>query len=189
MPKRETAAAASQSSRHTAKSKSAGRANLAKGHEANRERGRRAQEARERGEPTAGDRWAMLLDGRLTVAELSDKEIEKGRVRNIDGGFTGKGRKMPSHLFQQFMNERLKRERARIMDMQKVATETAKTLLLDDETPASVKAKLIALLWDRNLGRNPETVKVDVETGFAAMLREVLIDRGDLDAELADFDK
>jgi hypothetical protein len=150
---------------------------LAKGH------AKRAQAIKDN-PTTAGERWAMLLDGRLTVRDLTDKEIAKCKVKGR--GIAYSTRAMPSHLAAQFAAEQLRRAKRDILDLQTLATSVAKDLLVDPDTPPAVRTKIIDMLWDRNLGRNAEHVKIEADSGFAAALREVFVDRGDSAEDLAD---
>ena len=99
------------------------------------------------------------------------------KVRNIDGGFTGVKRTLPSHIAQAFRDEAIRREKERIMSALPTATKEAKRILEDPEAKDGDKIKLIMAIWDRNLGKNPEHVRVALDDPFDAALREVLVDR------------
>jgi hypothetical protein len=189
MAKRESPASSSRRGvdRHTEKSKAAGRKNLAKGRETMI---KRRAEAKANGAVPVGDRWAMLLDGRLSVRDLDDKEIKKMRPRGIDGGFSGRPRRLPSHIIQAFTDERIRRAKDGIAKVLPTAIEEAKRILEDPEAKDSDKIKVMAMVWDRNLGKNPETIRVQADDPFAAALREVVVDRdlADLAGEGIDLD-
>lgn len=167
MPERK--AGAKRTRRPTAAEISAGTANLAAGREA---MAKKRAEAKAKGGMKAKERWAMLLDGTLRYEDLSDKEVEKMRVRNADGTFGGKGRAMPSHIAQGFHNERVRRAEARLKKGLPAAMQAMENILKDPEAKDADKIKLIQIYLDRNLGKTPETIRIEGESPFDLMLKD-----------------
>lgn len=178
MPKRDATATPGQ----TAAQKAA----LAKGR-ANKLR--MSKEARDRGgNQTAKDRWAALLSGQLSMQELDDKEVSKMRVRNADGTFGGKRRHLPSHIYQQFQQEQLRRFHSKLRKGLDKVPEVIVDILLDPDANNSDRLKAAQMLQDRVLGKSPETVRIEGVSGFDKMLSDAIgIDRADLDEELKDL--
>lgn len=151
----------------TSKQRDAGRKNLAKGRE---RRAAQKAAAEAAGQARASERWAMLLDGRLKVSDLDDKEVAKMRVRSADGSFAGKGRAIPSHLAQQFRAEQVKRAEATIRKGLTTAVEEMQRILKDPEAKDADKIKVIQLYLDRSLGKTPETIRVQADDKFSDLL-------------------
>lgn len=131
---------------------------------------KRREEAREAGMTKSTERWAKLLSGTITVADLDDEEIRRMRVRGKDGGFSGKGRSMPSSIAQAFHQEAIKRANDRI----RTAAPEAVQALLDIGRNPDVKEgdRVRALMYvvDRALGKTPETVNIKSDDPWATTL-------------------
>jgi hypothetical protein len=84
---------------------------------------------------------------------------------------------MPSHLVKAFSDERLRRAREGIARVLPTAIEEARRILEDPEAKDADKIKVMAMVWDRNLGKNPEHVRVSVDSPWDTALGEVLVDR------------
>jgi hypothetical protein len=151
----------------TSAQREAGRANLAKGRARKAELAKAAKDA---GMPTAGERWSMLLDGRLKVSDLDDKEVEKMRVRGSDGTLSGRGRAIPSHIAQQFRAEQVKRAEASIRRGLRTAVAEMERILKDPEAKDSDKINVIKVYLERSMGKSPETIRVSVEDKFGDLL-------------------
>lgn len=136
---------------------------LAAGREAKR---KIARQALEEGRTTAGERWAMLLSGTLTVKDLDDKEVEKMRVKGKDGTFAGKRPKIPSHLAEEFQKEHLRRVMAKFRDGAKDAVEMLNKVVADDDEKTSDRLKAADMLLNRVFGRAPETIRVEAADKF-----------------------
>lgn len=149
------------------------------------ERGRKARaEMLKAGGESVSERWARLLDGSLTVRELSDEEIKKGKLKGR-GGSTSK-RSMPSHLVKAFGDERLRRANEGLARLLPIAVETYKQLMQDPEASAADRQRIAKDIIERNLGKTPDRIHLGADDPFGAALREVLIER-DLD-DLLDED-
>lgn len=148
--------------RQTAAQKAAAQENLRKGREARDRKRAEAQAAAERGEvrDTAGERWAKLLSGTITVEDLDDEELARMQVKGKDGAFNGKGRAVPSHLAQQMQREGIKRA----TEMFRVAAPRAVKRLLeiadDPDAKDSDAIAALRLVLERGLGKQPETVVI-----------------------------
>lgn len=180
MAKRERATRPKQQAPRTQAALDAGRANLAKGRESKEAA---AAEAKARGAKRAGERWAMLLDGRLTIKELDDEEIKKGRVRGADGGFTGRRAAVPSHLMQQFQGEAIRRAKEKIVQATPEVTKILLDMLRDEDVPVAQRVKIGMYLMDRQLGKAPETIRVEGASEFDKVTMEAL----GLDREMVDM--
>lgn len=161
--------------------RAAGRANLDKG----RAKKAKAREQAEREDrETSGERWARLLDGSLTVAELDDAEITKMRVKSKDGTFNGKGRALPSHLAQAFHKEAIKRANDKIRTAAPEAVQALLDIGSDKDVKDSDRVRALMYIIDRGMGKVPETVRIEEKSKWDETLEAAL--GGGLDRSLAD---
>lgn len=162
---------AERSRRHVPEhAKAAGKSNLAKGREA---KAAMRKKAKEEGRPTASERWAMLLDGRLTVKDLDDEEIKRMQVRTAGGDFSGKRRKtMPSHIAAAFRDENMRRATAMLEealpDAIKALVEIAKMSEKDSD-----RIKAANIVVERVMGKTPQEVIARV-TSFDEVVDEAV---------------
>lgn len=165
--------------RVTEKSLAAGKANMAKGRETKRKKREAAIAA---GQPKASDRWAMLLDGRLTVQDLDDDEIDKMRVRGADGGFSGRRHAIPSHLAQQWKQEAIRRATEQFHNATPKAVKRLIEIANDEDTKTGDAIRALQLVLERGLGKVPDTVRIEGQTPWDAALRDALpVDRNLVD--------
>jgi hypothetical protein len=141
------------------------------------------REAKKRGAVPAKDRWAMLLDGRLSIRDLDDEEIRKGRVRGADGGFGGRRSAVPSHLVMQFQQEAIRRAKAKITQATQEVTKELLDIARDQDVPVAQRIKVLMYLQDRQLGKAPETIRVEGASAFDEVAMEAL----GVDREMADL--
>lgn len=128
------------------------------------------EDAHAAGMPTAGERWSMLLDGRLLVSDLDDKEIAKMKLRGSDGSLSGRPRMIPSHIAQAFRSEQLRRAQVSIQRGLPKAVEEMDRILKDPEASNADKIKVINIFLERSLGKTPETIRIKADDKFADML-------------------
>ena len=187
MAKRETAASQSMprsSGKKSARGKvtkqfvDAGRENLAKAREAAKQKGK---EARDAGIPVGAERWAMLIDGRLSVSDLDDEEIRHARTFNENMGFTGNRRALPSHLAQQFQSEAIKRANDQFRIFMPDAVRRLIEIAEDPDVKPEVQVRALQLAMERGLGKTPETIRIEGANVFDTVTMEAL----GMDRELA----
>lgn len=147
----------------------AGRANLSKGRKAREEALAENPDA-----PKAKDRWSMLLSGIITVKDLDDEEIKKMRVRGKGKTFSGRAPAIPSHLAQEFHKEAIRRAKQRITQATPEVTKALLDIANDPDVKDSDRIKVLMYLMDRQLGKTPETIQVQGESDFDAMLRKAV---------------
>jgi len=138
---------------------------------------------RPKDEEGARERWSKLLDGSLTVGELTDEEIKRKRVHGPGGVFTGSPPRMPSHLDAQFQSEQLKRAKSQIRKGLPSAIRTMTEIANDPEHKDQFRAA--QWLAEHSLGKAPETVNIKTDDHWGKLLGEAL----DVDRELRDLDR
>lgn len=137
--------------------------NLAKGRAA-RIKQKEEQAAREAaGEilTTAGERWAKLLDGTMSVQELDEEELSRMQVRSKDGSFAGRPRAVPSHLAQAMQKEAIKRATEMFRQAAPKAVKRLLEIADDPDTKESDAIRALDIVLNRGLGKMPETVLVE----------------------------
>lgn len=122
---------------------------------------------------TQRERWSRLLDGTLTVRELTDEEIKRCRVHGRGGAFSGPAPRLPSHLAQAFTQEAIRRAKGKIVQSMPEVTKTLLEIAHDPEVKVSDRVKVLMYLADRGLGKAPETIRVEADSDFDRLLREV----------------
>lgn len=142
-----------------------------------------AEQAAKEDRDTAGERWAKLLDGTLTVQDLDDEEISKMKVRAKDGTLPGRGRKIPSHLAQQFHQEAIKRANAKFREALSAAVQTLADIATDPDVKEADRIKAANIIVDRVLGKAVETVRVE-DTRWDGLLADAV----GLDRDMVDED-
>lgn len=126
-----------------------------------------------------GSRWYKLLTGELTVADLNDEEISRGRVMSSRGRFDGPMPKMvPATLVEAMRNETYRR----VQDRWRENLAEAQLMLLqmarDPSIDAGTRAKLLIYMIERTIGKIPDKVEVQAALKpWEKVFDEVLIDR------------
>lgn len=158
----------------------AGRANLEAGRKAREEQRKRAQDE---DRTTAGERWQMLLDGRLTVHDLDDEEVSNMTVRQKDGALARKRKMIPSHLAQQFHREIINRAESKFRTALGDAVKVLAEIATDPDASDAVRVQAADKIINRVMGKPVETVRIEGESKWDGLLGEAL----DVDRELADL--
>lgn len=118
----------------------------------------------------ANKRWRMLLDGTLSVQDLDDDEVARMRTRGKGKQFSGPAPRLPSHLAQQFAQERVKRSMARLHAVLPKALAELERILDDPDAKDADKLKAITIGLERSLGKTPETVVVKTDDKWGSLL-------------------
>lgn len=180
MAKRESAATASQRQRKpTKKQIEAGKANMAKGRA---DRKKKTDAARAAGVPRAGERWAALLSGQITVADLDEEELAKMRVRGADGGFTGRRPALPSHIAAAMQAESLKRAVDLFREAAPKAVKGLIEIANDPDVKPADRIRAYQLVMERSLGKVPDTVRVEAADSWGSLIADAMGSPVDRDA-------
>lgn len=149
---------------------------------------RRGQEKRKKAfasaseaEDTQKQRWAKLLDGTLTVQDLTDEEITRMRVHGKGGQFSGRAQPLPSHLSQAFHREAIRRANDKLRTAAPEAVQALLDIGADPEVKEADRIRALMYIVDRALGKTPETIRVEGASAFDTMLGEAVGVARDLD--------
>lgn len=142
------------------------------------ERARRASDPNYAKEPTHSEKWKQLLSGQLTVKDMDDEELSKGRFRAKDGSFSGRPIMVPSHIVQAITNERIRRAKQNIEQHLPALTQALVDMADDPDLKPEVRLKAITVAMERIMGKAEQTTNLKADDTFAGLLSAALdIDR------------
>lgn len=139
-------------------------------------------------------RIQMLLDGRISIDDLDDEELARGRPRSSDGTFKGVAPKViPTALHNRMRKELFERAetklRTGLVDSAKFMIDVVGNDKID------VKTRLDAAKWvfERVMGKNPDRVQLSADAPFMELFeelsrgpRKVHVEAEVVDAEVVD---
>lgn len=158
-----------------------------KARKAAQESKRKSKEARAlmREEPGYKPRWQQLVDGDISVADLTLKELQKHACANDDGTWVGRRHSLPSRIVSAMDAERIRRERYRMSRLTTKAFKALDSRLEDDESPAQQLTAALRVI-EYSIGKVPEVVHIGAETAYDRLQQSAfIVQRGnDLASEL-----
>lgn len=143
---------------------------MAKGREG---RQRKRDEAKGKNLPTASERWAMLLDGTITVKDLDIEELKAMRVRGKDGVINKRRATIPSHLAHAMRNEFISRAMTKMEDALPEVIDALVEIAKDPDAQESSRVKAIGMVMERVMGRTALDVHVS-GSGFDEVAAQVV---------------
>lgn len=147
----------------------AGTENLAKGREKKKAM---AEEGKKSGRDDVGVRWAKMLDGSMTVKDLSIEELNRMQLVGKDGTFSGRGRAIPSHIAQAMRNETIRRAQGALLASVHDAAMALGKIINDPEASSADITRASNIVMDRVLGKPTETVVITNESEWDKGVRE-----------------
>lgn len=142
------------------------------------QRDARAKDAKYQALPTAGDKWAMLLSGTLTVKDMDDEELKRCKFRSKDGSFVGAPRMIPSHIAAAITNERIRRVRNMFEEALPAAVQSLVDIASDTDIKESDRIKAAQIIVERVMGKAEQSLNLKAEDSFGALLSAALdVDR------------
>lgn len=119
-------------------------------------------------------RWQQLVDGDISVADLTLKELQKRAVSNDDGTWTGRRHALPARIISQMEAERIKRERYKMARLTSKAYKALDSRLEDDDAPAQQLTAALRVI-EYAIGKVPEVVHVGAETAYDRLQQSAFI--------------
>jgi hypothetical protein len=113
-----------------------------------------------------GERTRMELyeAGLLKVADMDDKELEKGWFRNASGGFKGgRPKQVPRKFADELHAERIRRWNKKVEEELDASLQALKDIRDNPRAPADARHKSAVYLIERAVGKVPERNEVKVE--------------------------
>jgi hypothetical protein len=109
-------------------------------------------------------RWRQLVDGDITVDDLDDEELMKGKVRSRNGTFQGTDpvmipKKMHDALVRRILSRGAEKIRADFFD----AIDVIGSIARDESVDPAIRLKAATTVLERVAGRTPEKVELSME--------------------------
>lgn len=123
-------------------------------------------------------RYALFLNGKITVEDLDDEELSRGQLRALDGTFRGRPpRVVPSELVQAMRREWLKRAEAKLRDaLLEKGIGTLTELAGNENIDAAVRLRAAEKIIERTMGKVPDRVQLAAEDPVETLFRSILND-------------
>ena len=138
-------------------------------------------EARAAGLPSSpADRLAQLLSGELSVKDLDDMEIRRGRLHDGNGSFEGRPPRMPARIQDAMYAENVRRTQ-RVFAQYAMPAAKKMVRLMNEEDADSTQLRAAMAIVERHVGKVPDVVHLGVETEFDRLKQGVFeFDRSEL---------
>lgn len=109
------------------------------------------------------DRYALLVDGVITVDDLDDEEIFRGQLRAADGTFRGSPpRAIPWVLHDALRASMTRRTERRLAEAMPRVTESLIGIANNTALNPQARVQAITLIMDRAMGKVPEKQETQV---------------------------
>lgn len=122
-------------------------------------------------------RYAAFLAGEITVEDLDDEELARGRLRSSDGTFRGRPPTMlPTELVQAMRREWIGRAQEKLaVALHEVGIGTLVELAREgiDE---SVRLRAADKIIERTMGKVPDKIELAAEDPVETLFRKILND-------------
>lgn len=123
-------------------------------------------------------RYALFLNGKITVEDLDDDELAQGRLKAMDGTFRGRPpRVIPTEMVQAMRREWMSRAEAKLRDaLMDKGIGTLVALAGDDNIDAGVRLRAAERIIERTMGKVPDKVEIRAEDPIETLFRGILND-------------
>lgn len=139
-------------------------------------------------------RAAQFARGEITVKDLDDEELKRGRFRDSDGKFRGRSAsKIPAAFHEEVMRRLLERGAETIRQDYLGAIDTITDIMYDDTLDASVRLRAADMIMTRVAGKAPEKVELTVavkpwEQTLKGIIKAPPLELGVIDATIVGDD-
>lgn len=123
-------------------------------------------------------RYAKLLRGEISVEDLDDEELARGRLRASDGTFRGRPPKViPADLVAAMRKEWIGRaEETLRAALHEHGIGTYVKLASDEEMDPAVRLRAADKIVERTMGKVPDRVVIAAEDPVETLFRNILAD-------------
>lgn len=119
-------------------------------------------------------RMRKLLEGEISVTDLTTEELVSGRLLNSRGNFAGTDTQMvPRKMYAQMMNELFARANDKMKDSLVEAAELMTAVVKNADAEYKDRMKAAQWLIERVMGKMPETVNVQQDKPWQTLLMNV----------------
>lgn len=103
------------------------------------------------------NRYQQIIDGTLKISDLDDEEIFRGRLRDKNGGFTGRHPlAIPTAFHDAVVRELIKRAHKKMEAQVEPMIIVLQEIAANPRTPADARYKAATYLMERVLGKVPD---------------------------------
>lgn len=123
-------------------------------------------------------RYALFLNGLITVEDLDDEELARGELKAADGTWRGgKPRVVPAELMQAMRREWLSRAEAKLREaLMSSGIGTLVELASNKNIDEGVRLRAADKIIERCMGKVPDKVELRAEDPVEALFRSILSD-------------
>lgn len=123
-------------------------------------------------------RYALFLNGKITVEDLDDEELAQGRLKASDGTFRGRPpRAIPADMVQAMRREWLSRAEAKLREaLMEKGIGTLTDLASDETVDPAVRLRAAEKIIERTMGKVPDRVQIASEDPVETLFRSILAD-------------
>lgn len=123
-------------------------------------------------------RYAQLLRGELKVEDLDDEELARGRLRDKNGGWSGRPpRAVPQEMVQAMRREWLGRAEEKLRAaLHEHGIGTLVELASNTQVDSAVRLRAAQLILERTMGKVPDKVTVAAEDPVQTLFNAILSD-------------
>lgn len=123
-------------------------------------------------------RYALLLNGIISVEDLDDEEVARGQLKASDGTFRGRPPKtVPAELVQAMRREWLSRAEAKLRDaLMDKGLGVLVELAGNDQVDPGVRLRAATTIIERTMGKVPERIQLAAEDPVETLFRSILAD-------------
>lgn len=130
----------------------------------NGERTRKTKPKPKYRKPKVNKRTQQLIDGEITVADLDEEEISRGKCRSEDGSFRGGNHDLVPRKFWDAMKaEQMRLWQQRFDEAVEPAMQALLGLVNGQKVSHDAKYKAAVFLIERAAGKTPDKVEVKAE--------------------------
>lgn len=123
-------------------------------------------------------RYALLLNGLISVEDLDDDEVARGQLKDKNGQFRGRPPKLiPADLVQAMRREWLGRAEAKLRAaLMEVSLDGMIEIAKDKNVDPGVRLRAQLAIQERTMGKVPDKVQLSAEDPVEALFRSILSD-------------
>jgi len=122
------------------------------------------QKSANRGVIRIGATTADLIDHPETIRDWDDEELHRGRKRDKNGKFTGRDPLVvPTDCYREMMRRQLRKAQMLLGEHLEEAVTALTDIIKHSRAEDKDKIKAAQLLIDRVMGKNPETIEVNLK--------------------------
>jgi hypothetical protein len=144
---------------------------------------------RARAEVKYSGRYKGLVDGTLSVEDLTTEELSKGRLMDKNGRFTGRPPKfLPRQLVDAMRTEHHRRVNAALEESLSDTVKTMRMIMNDISADPATRLRAAIYVYERFMGKTPDRIEVKRGDKVDAVIDKIMYDMGEspIEKEIAE---